>query len=291
MLLPSIIKNQNIDIKLLMLDIGSRPTDKYKAPFHKLGAKFQASQILAVDADVAMCDAWNRTAPPGVRHLAAALGRTGETRTFYHYKKPEHSSLYLPHHHLNPRFHGLDGVEVRDAATVETVSLDRFSEEHGLGPVDFIKLDVQGAELEVMQGGTGVLRDVLALVSEVEFHPIYQDQPLFGDVAGFLRGCGLDYHKLLNSHHRALKPLLLRNSLEAGSQHVYSDAMFVMNQERMDRLPEERWLKAALLLDAYESVDWAYYLVSRYDARTGASLAEDYLTQIRAHWDPEALVI
>ena len=63
--------------------------------------------------------------------------------------------------------------------------------------VDFIKIDIQGAELDVFKGGVDTLKDVVAIVSEVEFIPHYIDQPLFGDVCSFLTEKGFMFHKFL----------------------------------------------------------------------------------------------
>ena len=48
-------------------------------------------------------------------------------------------------------------------------------------------MDIQGAELDVLQGGENVLSSVLAMVLEAEFVPLYKGQPLYGDLDAFLR--------------------------------------------------------------------------------------------------------
>ena len=46
-------------------------------------------------------------------------------------------------------------------------------------------------------GGVGTLTDVVAIASEVEFIPLYIDQPLFGDVCAFLAKHDFMFHKFL----------------------------------------------------------------------------------------------
>ena len=53
----------------------------------------------------------------------------------------------------------------------------------------------------MLQGATTILRTVQLLEIEVEFNPIYEGQPLFGDVDAFLRGQGFMLWRLDNMVH------------------------------------------------------------------------------------------
>lgn len=81
---------------------------------------------------------------------------------------------------------------------VPITRLDRFAAEHGLRP-DFLKVDVEGAELEVLRGARDVLSGfVLGLRTTAFFHRIYERQELFDGMYGYLHGLGfsllnLDY--------------------------------------------------------------------------------------------------
>jgi Methyltransferase FkbM domain len=69
--------------------------------------------------------------------------------------------------------------------------------------IDFIKLDTQGSELEILQGGVRALAGVRCVEVEVEFNPIYRGQPLFYEVDAFMRGQGFVLWKLTNLVHYA----------------------------------------------------------------------------------------
>ena len=72
---------------------------------------------------------------------------------------------------------------------ISTTTLDRVREEKGFG-CDVLKLDVEGAELDVLRGGDEVLAQALALEVEVELNPLFEGQPLFADIDAHLRERG-----------------------------------------------------------------------------------------------------
>ena len=67
---------------------------------------------------------------------------------------------------------------------VDTVRLDDVAETAG---AEMLKIDIQGGELMAMRHAEARLRDMLVIHTEVEFLPMYVDQPLFSDVDQFLR--------------------------------------------------------------------------------------------------------
>ena len=67
---------------------------------------------------------------------------------------------------------------------------DLLVQEDWLGPVDLLKLDVQGAELLVLRGAEKSLPRVRLVFVEVSFRPIYEGSAVFADVYAFLRGHG-----------------------------------------------------------------------------------------------------
>jgi FkbM family methyltransferase len=67
-----------------------------------------------------------------------------------------------------------------------------------------VKIDVQGFECEVIKGGLATLRRAKLVIVETTFRPIYEGQPLFGDVYGALTGLGFRYG---GSHGRLDSPV------------------------------------------------------------------------------------
>ena len=75
---------------------------------------------------------------------------------------------------------------------VETQTLDTFCDSEGIGDIDILKVDVEGAELKVFEGASKRLRDkrIKLIYAEVMFVPHYKSGCLFHEVSGFLTQYG-----------------------------------------------------------------------------------------------------
>lgn len=92
------------------------------------------------------------------------------------------SSLYAPADTLavHPWLRFDDRIEV------PTRTLAEVAAEAALTRIDFIHMDVQGAELDVLRGAGNLLAHVGLIWLEVEARPLYQGQPLRDDVEAFM---------------------------------------------------------------------------------------------------------
>jgi len=203
----------------------------------------------------------------------------GTTRAFHECSFSATSSLFEPNTALLAKFQNLEEL-VRAVKTypVETKRLDDIPEVTG---TDFLKVDVQGAELLVFRGGERMLNDVLVVQTEVEFVPLYKDQPLFAEVDMFLRGRGLQFHRMSWSG-RTFKPLIVNNDAYAAmSQMLWGDAVYVRDFMTFDRLAPLALLKLACIVhECYGSYDLAALALSAYDAQTGARLHPAYVERL-----------
>lgn len=123
---------------------------------------------------------------PGAVVVAAALGATAGQRTLYLTADPGCSSL------LRPSARGMAsdaGWRLAPAGT-ETVTVERADTAlAGFAP-DFLKIDTQGTEFEILHGFGALLADVCAIEVECELFPLYDGQPLLADVLAFLDAAG-----------------------------------------------------------------------------------------------------
>jgi FkbM family methyltransferase len=69
---------------------------------------------------------------------------------------------------------------------VETLTLKTFCNSNNIKSIDFIHMDVQGAELMVLEGAGDFIASVKAIWLEVSKLHFYKDQPLENDIRDFM---------------------------------------------------------------------------------------------------------
>lgn len=157
---------------------------------------------------------------------------------------------------------------------VETKRLDDIAE---IDDADYIKIDVQGAELLVFQGAERLLDKVMLLQCEVEFVELYERQPLFADVDTYLRGRNFMFMKFDYFGSRCIKPMMMNNNPYQGTHSLWADAIYTKNWIDTTSYTTDKLIKLAILMhDIYNTADLAYYLLQHVDARQGTTYAPQY---------------
>jgi len=72
---------------------------------------------------------------------------------------------------------------------VRAIRMDKFMQEHNIPEVDFLKLDVEGCNWEVLDGFGERLKDVKAIHIEAEHEEEYANQKLFNEIKQKLETC------------------------------------------------------------------------------------------------------
>lgn len=263
--LANIIKDNNIELSFTLLEIGGVPLGGEEEPFYKLLDLFPTSKVIAFEVDKDLCEKLNKTQNRNVVFYPAALGDKEETRPFYETNHAMCCSLYQPNDELNKLFNNLEVAYLNKTSIIDTVSLDYFVKSNDITDVDFVKIDIQGAELDVFKGGLKALQNTLLIVSEVEFIPIYINQPLFGDVSKFLDSNGFMFHKFLGLAGRSMAPIVVEGNPNFPIQHMWSDAVFIRHISEVSKLESIKILKLSILALIYGSPDLSYYCLNLFD--------------------------
>ncbi len=208
------------------------------------------------------------------------LGRGGPA-TFYVTKWPGCCSLFEPDPAVIDLFTAIGTVYPDNFCIMRTMPVEtkRLDDIPGLPKCDYLKIDVQGGELDILEHATNAFSQAVVLEVEVEFLPIYKNQPLFGEISTFLRGKGFVLNKFIDVGGRAIRPFQLeRNAFEPVSQLLWGDAIFVRDYTQLGAWTNDQLLKAAAILyEVYCSHDLAHHLLVVHDRRTGGTRAAHFL--------------
>ena len=257
-----------------IVDIGASPIDGVP-PYQPL-IDIGDVELIGFEPSPEQFAALQKRTTPGVTFLPYAIGdgTEGELRIC---RAPGMTSMLEPDFEVLRNFHVLaECAEVTERVPMPTKRLDDVPEVRG---ADFIKLDVQGSELPILQSARQTLESVTVIQIEVNFVPFYADQPLFAELDQELRAAGFYLHRFLPLISRVFKPLLLNNDPYAGlSQVLWTDAVYVRKFTDLDAVSDDGLLKTARIVhEAYRSYDLAGMLLHAHDARTGGALYSKYL--------------
>jgi len=279
-ILAEYIKQADIKINFTIIEIGAVQIQNEKEPFYELLDYFPESRIIGFEIEKAVCEKMNSQSLKGVKYYPYALGKANEKRKLYITQHPMCCSLYKPNEEFIKLYNNFEVAYLKKETEIDTISLDYFIDKHDVGNIDFIKIDVQGAELDIFKGGSKALKNVLKIVCEVEFVQHYENQPLFGDVCNYLSQHDIMFNKFLGLAGRALKPIMLNNDPNITSQHIWSDAVFVHHIQKIHNLSDIQLIKLSLLACVYYSLDLTFYCLSEYDKRNSSSFAKDWMSKI-----------
>ena len=77
-------------------------------------------------------------------------------------------------------------LKFNESITIKTDTLENFCADNNINAIDFIHMDVQGAELLVLQGANNMISKINAIWLEVEKIALYENQALKTDIETFL---------------------------------------------------------------------------------------------------------
>ena len=269
----------DIPCRIKVVDIGANPIDD-APPYARLMA-LGLADIVGFEPNPAALAELMAQKGPHETYLPHAIGDGGRHELKF-CRAAGMTSLLEPNQALLAHIHGFsDWGEVTAREPVDTVRLDDVAETAGL---DLLKIDIQGGELMVFENAPDRLAGALVVQTEVEFVPMYHDQPLFAEIDRCLRGHGFLLHRFEPIISRMVKPLALGGDVMAGmSQDLWTDAVYVKDFTKPELLSSRQLLKLAVILhECYRSYDLALYFLRAHDQRVGSRYSADYFAHIRA---------
>ncbi len=277
-------------IHLTLCIVGSRKLDEFiNSDYSQQGWQIFAPNltIYGFDADVKACDRRNQELENQPinweeKHIPLAVWNQTGKATLYVTKHPGCCSLYPPNEVVVERFNEYaERHKLMGTVEVETTTLDEYFAKNSRS-IDFIQLDVQGGELNVLQGATRILeQQVMAIEAEVNFIELYQNQPLFSDVDTYLRNREftlLDFGQKWYAQRQEV-PMHSRQHI---GQLVWTDAFYFRDLIRLDQnlrfKTPQQILKLACIADVLHFYDYALeafgYLTLKYGENPNYNLTD-----------------
>lgn len=246
-------------------------------------------KAVCFEPDAEECRRLNEAPEDGTVYLPVALGeKKGET-VLHMTRKPACSSVLVPNMGLLDRFLRSEDYETTKAVSVSCDTLDNVLQSEGIRDVDFMKLDTQGSELQILAGADRLLSrpSVFGIRVEVEFSPLYEDQPLFADVDSYLREKGFTLFDISHPLGRKVRKTAPAAAESPTGQALWARALYLRDLAAgfaigLEEISYQKALKTVALAEFFGFPDFGLELLRVY-------LANDIITEA-VHGESEGLL-
>jgi FkbM family methyltransferase len=259
------------ETRITILDIGASLLEK---PLYDHLLKSGLVRLVGFEPNQKECEKLQTTYGKPHDFFPYFIG-DGEPAVFHETNWFATGSLFKPNKPVLEKYQNL--YELVTPVAQHDIETKRLDDIPGIGDVDYIKIDVQGAELMAFKGAEKLLENVLLIQSEVEFQELYENQPLFADVDIYLRSRNFLFTNFVGFGTRCIKPMIMNNDVNKGTQMIWSDVLYTKNWRDPDIFTNDKLVKLAVLAhDIYDLSDLAYYALKSLDARKGSEYAREY---------------
>ncbi len=273
----------NFRSRINLMDIGAACIAE--TPVYKVLLDEDLAFLNAFEGDLRQVEAIRNAYGESVRVFPQFLS-DGTGKTLYVASESSGmTSLLKPDLRALKLFNGFEqfGLIEKEVA-VQTARLDDVPD---IGSIDFLKMDIQGAELDVLKHGTRTLEKCVAIQLETSFVCLYENQPTFGEVDVWMRSQGFTPHCYLDVKRWSIAPTIRDNNFrQPFNQLLEADMVYIKDPLKLELLDAEQLKKLALISHyCLASFDLAVHaimeLVSRGAVRKDAR--EKYLGCLAKH--------
>jgi FkbM family methyltransferase len=226
-----------------IVDIGANPIDG-DPPYKKMLAA-SLCRVMGFEPQLDALENLNKVKTDLETYLPYVIG-TGGRKTLHRCKYSGWTSLFEPDEaaiNVFPAFR--DNATVIEKIPVDTRPLDSIAE---IKNIDFLKLDVQGSELDCLKSGIEKISSCVFIQLEISFVTLYKNQPGFGEVDLFLREMGFIPHCFAAIKQWPIAPLVINNNpTQPLNQLLEADLVYVKNFIQPSNLTNEQLKQMALI--------------------------------------------
>ena len=248
-----------------IVDIGANPIDG-DPPYKPMLSVGEICRVTGFEPQEGALKKLNNAKSKLERYLPYAVG-DGSEKVLNICSAEGMSSTFKPNSEILKIFHPFDiWGEVVSQQKVLTKTLDSISE---IEQLDFLKIDIQGGELNVFQNGKKKLASAVAIQTEVSFIPLYEGQPTFGAVDIELRGLGFIPHSFPAIKNWIIAPLVINGDPRIPlNQLIEADIVYVKDFTKPENISDEQLKRLALISHiCYKSFDLSLRCIAILEAR------------------------
>jgi FkbM family methyltransferase len=149
-------------------------------------------------------------------------------------------------------------VEVRNVMVHALDTLVRGGKVPGNLMPDFLSLDTQGSELDILRGAEATLHDhCIALATEIEFHPMYEGQALFSGIFDFALSHG--FYFVGFTYLQEISPKRMPIGARAKGFLAFGDALFLRRIDSVKSMADSSDEQHLMLLKlAFIALNFGY---------------------------------
>lgn len=256
-------------IPFIYVDCGARGESR-----NSMVEALSPAQYYGFEPDDKECKRLNSNRGKSYSFLPYAVSDKVGKQELYLLNNPACSSLLPPNTTFWGKFHACSKqIEIQKTVMVETITLDQACSQELLPPPDFLELDTQGNEFQILNGSRNILKqNVLGMKIECEFSQMYKEQFLFSDIDELMRSMGFMLFDLRGHRYR-------RECFPAGlptrGQLLYGNAFYLKDFKEIG--PEgrfERSLKLAFIADHLGFKDYGFEILESVIQETSALSGE-----------------
>jgi FkbM family methyltransferase len=211
--------------------------------------------------------------PKNVTLSDKALSSHAGTIKLYVTKSEGLSSIY------KPNFKILRSIETDQSYScyaidkeveVEAATLDDEVKD-GFATADFVKLDTEGSEVDILYGAQGLLdNSIVGVESEISYVQLREQQRTFSDMLHYLHDKNFEIFDVRNRHQK--RPIGQKFGKRKG-QLIYCDALFFKNipgledivgQLKCKQAKRDKILNSMILVGGYGYFDYAYEIFEHF---------------------------
>lgn len=250
--------------RIQITDVGANPMN-FDAPYKELHEDGSVD-ITGFDPQADTLKSLQDASGKKDRYLPYAIG-DGEAHELNLYKGSGLTSLLKIR---RPTLFFLMGLKRAAKPTgTETLETRRLDDLEEVAQIDLLKIDIQGAEMMVFENAGAKMKSAVAVHSEVNFFPLYEDQPSFGQIDVELRRHGFVPHSFYHTVKRLVRSRYLRDLKNPEPQHLLDgDIIYFRDLSRAAEITSEQLCKLAIISDGiYGFFDYTLRCLDELESR------------------------